>query len=1183
MAVLGRVLVAGAERLDLPDLLGIESFVGGDFKYLIQSLVGAETPYVLRGFDVLNPELSIDNEEISIRLADAVVYYPASTAGSFFVGLPEGNALSEPLVPQLRQNATNYVYVTFTETAISQDTRAFWDPDKDGGAGGEFTQDVNTETVLTPTIGVSSSNYPEGTIAICKVVVNTLGKIQSIQDSRNMMFRLGVGGTATDPFARYNFKSLPSASYERDEPSTLMTSSADPNPFQGGDKNIETMKEWMDVVMTKLVELSGTTFWYKQLPMFSVSNLFNDTLGSTFKSKGQWDHTAANIGNITWTEDIKIRNITDPREIIIRASTATLNDDEVLYADLQRQEEVNTTSTPLDFQATDYINGIVSSFENLKQGDWIRRITNENFEYRRVEQFYQDPDGAGAFPVTPATAQSIRLNAAYTGGVATDIAVYTRGIFELADLNTSPAGDQAIYDMGGDMAWLVMRDDTVMSVSDITRSIVAITSITNGDGSTARVETTAVHGLEDGDWLAIEGTANYDATYKIQVESTSVFYIDTAATVDVTVGNIYYATVTTQITETEATSGIELESANHGFEEDQTIAIAGTTGNFYNGEYQIHVPSASTTTFRIASNSSPHTANDVVSTITATLGRMYVRSESGVDRLVRGEIVNIGGIDTDNIRTYAGMPSPNATSPNYQVPSGYNTLEGMQDYNTTIGEDLTDRISKLTSMMANKAQDKNNTFVMTGVDRITNTINGSNQELTFTSITGGTPTLVLTQPGSQRDNAGSTTFVQMTITMSNTLTLAQNQCAYFSIDRDLLTSVAGIDNLTVANYEDVPVDENIFIFASHLADGTITLWDQTQVISDSTTADTIASQVHKKNIDRQNFGAKLLRGGTWSWDVTATNVLASNAVIDSQFAFTTPSSSTSQDVTLGSDSYINQVQASLWKTGLPSGTMICEVRNDNTGSPGATVYAVSDPIDVSTFAGSVNMETFAFDAPVVMESGTTYHLVFRLDDGSYVDGSNNIQLDKDTGSGDLTYSLDGDTSLSLTNDALANIHLPHFAEAHNQLAAQTIDFASDELVAHIQLDRSTGADVNRTITTTSISTLDPTLDTFIVARRERHAITVGDMRLIPGESIKLDDVMSDDTKVFLGNTSDNPIDSASSSPNYINRARSSRSSGQGLRTIMRDLGLPDAVATMDAEIDKFFGLMQIQTDRKSVV
>ena len=91
MAVLGRLLVGSGERLDLADLLSLDSYVAADFKYLIQSFIGASKPYILYGLDVINPQDAIGTENISLRIAESVVYYPGSQAGAFYYGLEEGN------------------------------------------------------------------------------------------------------------------------------------------------------------------------------------------------------------------------------------------------------------------------------------------------------------------------------------------------------------------------------------------------------------------------------------------------------------------------------------------------------------------------------------------------------------------------------------------------------------------------------------------------------------------------------------------------------------------------------------------------------------------------------------------------------------------------------------------------------------------------------------------------------------------------------------------------------------------------------------------------------------------------------------------------------------------------------------------------------------------------------------
>ena len=47
--------------------------MAGDFKYLIQSFVGSNTPYILKGFEVIQPQDSIGTENISISIADSIV------------------------------------------------------------------------------------------------------------------------------------------------------------------------------------------------------------------------------------------------------------------------------------------------------------------------------------------------------------------------------------------------------------------------------------------------------------------------------------------------------------------------------------------------------------------------------------------------------------------------------------------------------------------------------------------------------------------------------------------------------------------------------------------------------------------------------------------------------------------------------------------------------------------------------------------------------------------------------------------------------------------------------------------------------------------------------------------------------------------------------------------------------
>jgi hypothetical protein len=304
MAVLGRLLISSAERLDLPDLLSIDSYTAGDFQYLIETFVGATTPYIIAGFDVINPAAAIGTANISINIADSAMYYPGSGAGSFYYGLSPGNPNAQPLVPVLVTNATNYVYLTLTTQATAPDTRAFWDPDANGGVGDEFTEEVNTETVIQVQANVSTSAFPENTVPVAIVVMGPT-VISSIEDARPLMFRLGTGGQSPNPYNTFAWPALPTSTYERTEPPTTITSGSGVNPFEGADKNILTLKEWMDAVMSKLAELGGTTYWYQSAgggggggggSTLSLTSLFTDAIETSIVTKGTFTHSSMTPG-----------------------------------------------------------------------------------------------------------------------------------------------------------------------------------------------------------------------------------------------------------------------------------------------------------------------------------------------------------------------------------------------------------------------------------------------------------------------------------------------------------------------------------------------------------------------------------------------------------------------------------------------------------------------------------------------------------------------------------------------------------------------------------------------------------------------------------------------------------------------------------------------------------------------
>lgn len=799
MAVLGRLLLGSAERLDLPDMLSIDSFTAADFQYLIRSFVGNDKPYILKGFDIIQPQDSIGTESVSIRIADSVAYYPASQAGSFYFGLEEGNTNAQPLVPELRKNATNYIYLTFSTFDTARDNRAFWDPDQNGGEGGEFSQDINTESVLSVAVNVSTATFPEDTIPVAKVVVGP-SVIQSIEDARDLMFRLGTGGITPNPFADFEFRELPSASYTRDEPSTVMNSAFDPNPFQGGDKNIFTLKEWMDVVMTLFKEITGNVYWYQTGSVIgtvppNLANLFHDALGSTIKSKGEWQYDESTLGQTTWTEDIHLYTLTDPRDVIVRAQTINLaSDDQVAWIELERDGEINGSATTVDFvNGSDNVNGAVGAFANLTKGDWIKKIADGGSNYLRVEEFYAAPNQGGG-TTTPALAQSIKLSANYAGTTGSELAEYTKGEYDTLDIKITSRDDASVQTAGGNFFWLAFRSDTTLGLESITPTQLSV-DITDVTGQQAKC-TAVGHGLQDGDRVQIT-TGSYTGIYQVEVETTDIFYIDTTTNVGDELGqNAFYAIVETRGRQTD--DGFVLESANHNFETNQIVHIAGTA-SAYDGSYNISVRTP--TTFQIpftGINPDPGPVDGEI----VRLSRLNVRTEFGTVKVVQGESIDIGDPDTENIMSFIGMQSLSETLPDYSTPLGYNTLQGQQNFNTTIADSLTDRASKLTSMMADRVQDR--AIRIVGRINITNETNGINQDISSTNQ------VTLIKPGSPDQGL----LIQGS--------LAANTALVANMDRNIGSLIVPtVESLGSPNL----LAENKLILAFRLADQQVHLWN----------------------------------------------------------------------------------------------------------------------------------------------------------------------------------------------------------------------------------------------------------------------------------------------------------------------------------------------------------------------
>lgn len=414
MAVLGRLKIAPNQRLDLPDINAFDSYSAGDWLNFMQGLTGG-SPFILRGFDLINPATLINNPatQVNVNMTAAAMWWPAGSEGSFFVALPDAAADSVSLIT----SATNYIQARFTLVSGAQDARALWDPGANGGAGGEFTQVVDTEYVLTVVISVNNTGFDADAVSLATVVVNNSNVVTAITDCRPMLFRLGTGGANPDPLHSFLWPNLP-LGYSQTDTVTTMTSSGDPNPFQGADKNIQSLKGWMDAVMSRIKDIDGGAKWFvgsggasgsggslslaelfldseaghAPVPNRNVRLAWSQNSDGIFRSLdavgvNQAISWKATVGQLTWSlggSFVSSNNRAFATYTFAQAVGASQN----LYLHLQRDAVLNSDPS-VTFQNINGTTGSVSSpatgsFVGVAVGDFVRKKSGSTYQYYQV-------------------------------------------------------------------------------------------------------------------------------------------------------------------------------------------------------------------------------------------------------------------------------------------------------------------------------------------------------------------------------------------------------------------------------------------------------------------------------------------------------------------------------------------------------------------------------------------------------------------------------------------------------------------------------------------------------------------------------------------------------------------------------------------------------------------------------
>ncbi len=482
MAIKSQRRLYSQQRLTTSTWRAVESAVSFDFDTVLRKMfTGDTTGYILSGFrinigsssfstDASNLTLYSLNSTILHTLADesgTILNVEGSTAESL-------NSTNSKVVGGFAANSTNYVGIELVRVTDedSTETTYFWDAD----AEAEFSRVLPSSTVLDYRIVITQSGFGN-LLPIATVITNASNVPTTITDCRNLLFRLGTGGTSPNPNYSYPW------SAGRTEPGTSTTSTS-VDPFQGGDKQITTFRDWIEAIETSIKEIKGTAYWFESgsgggsagnLSLFSVAE---DANFSYLTGEGTISHNIATTGLLQWTNDLFIRNVFSSAyyKIQSNATGITISNGSVLALSLTRYQTLASNITfapslatvPAAVQAaassvtTRILSGNAGDFSVLTanssttdQGDFIKVFGDSPRFYSQISEFY----GVAGAVTSSANAKYAVLTSAYGGSIGVQTLQYNKTYYPTSSLIVTSSSNVLANTTLGNLRWIASRND----------------------------------------------------------------------------------------------------------------------------------------------------------------------------------------------------------------------------------------------------------------------------------------------------------------------------------------------------------------------------------------------------------------------------------------------------------------------------------------------------------------------------------------------------------------------------------------------------------------------------------------------------------------------------------------------------------------------------------------------------
>ena len=442
MGVLRQENWLGQQRVDVPYLRAVESAVAADFDALGQSVVSS-MPYIVTGFNipVVPSPVGLPATQLLLNTANGVALHStASESGTIFTvpsNRPQeilNSATNTNVVGNFSANQTNYVGIDLIRSSDSSTSDQVQFLPANAGVSNAPVSEISKVVPLARTLNYRiviqnqtfSSTSNIAPVAIVATDINN--NVVSVEDARQLLLRLGSGSDTPNVYNKYSWSSGRS-----ENPITFSTGSTQ-DPFAGGDKQLGSLKNWMDAVMTRLQEIGGGQYWYSptqnlNIKMLRIGTTFAD--GDNFQVSGAtsvsctlaWQGLYVAFDSLTATDTGGPPTYTNKVQITDNPSGSTIYPGQCLYVDVDRS---TTTFTALTAQIgnLDSLNVPSPPFSRFVMA-WAE-VSGAN----TVQVFTRDATfqvGLSSSIATTTAFGTVELNAPQNSGSATVASIDTNG------------------------------------------------------------------------------------------------------------------------------------------------------------------------------------------------------------------------------------------------------------------------------------------------------------------------------------------------------------------------------------------------------------------------------------------------------------------------------------------------------------------------------------------------------------------------------------------------------------------------------------------------------------------------------------------------------------------------------------------------------------------------------------